>query len=169
MRLGSLRWLRETGVNLEPVAAVLNDYSASGGSIIGVAIETSLRGFFVVKDTLKPRARQVIDLAGPPPSLSVRAVVVADGEILDVVGRADQVELPDERLGEEWLLRVGVGVFPEFAGDRERAASIVVANRVAVFVQLLAGDLLWWRWATVCLALMLFNSTALSARASLPG
>jgi Cu+-exporting ATPase len=61
VKLGSLRWLRESGVDVEKDAALLKSYSEDGGSILGLAIETSLQGFFVVKDTLKPGAQRVVE------------------------------------------------------------------------------------------------------------
>ena len=59
-RLGSLRWLKETGVNLSVGENFINEWSGRGATIVGLAWNESLQGLFAVKDTVKPGAAQVI-------------------------------------------------------------------------------------------------------------
>ena len=59
-RLGSLNWLRETGVNLAAGERFVAEWSAQGATIVGLAVEDSLAGLFAVKDTLKSGAIQVV-------------------------------------------------------------------------------------------------------------
>jgi Cu+-exporting ATPase len=59
-RLGSLRWLRESGVDMSAGGSFINEWSAQGATIVGLASGTSLQGLFAVKDTLKPGAAQVV-------------------------------------------------------------------------------------------------------------
>ena len=59
-RLGSVSWLGESGVDLAPGKAFIADWSSQGATVVGLAVENSLRALFAVKDTLKPGAREVI-------------------------------------------------------------------------------------------------------------
>ena len=59
-QLGSLRWLRESGVDLAPGESFVLEWSAQGATIVGLAVDKSLRGLFAIKDTVKQGAREVI-------------------------------------------------------------------------------------------------------------
>ena len=60
VRLGSLRWLREAGVDLSSGEKFISEWSAQGATVVGVAIDKSLGGLFALKDTVKPGARDVV-------------------------------------------------------------------------------------------------------------
>jgi Cu+-exporting ATPase len=59
-RLGALRWLREARVELEEGKGFIEEWSAQGATIVGLAVEKSLRGLFAVSDRMKPGAREVV-------------------------------------------------------------------------------------------------------------
>jgi len=59
-RLGSLRWLREAGVDLAAGDAFVKEWSAQGATIVGFVIENELRGLFSVQDALKSGAAAVV-------------------------------------------------------------------------------------------------------------
>ncbi len=59
-RLGSLRWLEESGVDLAPGRDFIQEWSAQGGTIVGVAVDGALLGLFAIRDLLKPGAREVV-------------------------------------------------------------------------------------------------------------
>lgn len=59
-RLGALRWLKETGVDLTPGKEFVEEWSARGATIVGVALEKQLLGLFAVKDTVKAGAAEVV-------------------------------------------------------------------------------------------------------------
>jgi len=61
VRLGSLRWLKESGVDLTAGEKFIAGWSQQGATIVGLAVEQSLGGLFAVKDTVKPGARAVIE------------------------------------------------------------------------------------------------------------
>jgi Cu+-exporting ATPase len=63
-RLGSLRWLRESGVQVEPGKQFVEEWSGRGASIVGVALENELLGLFAVADTLKPGTSAVVRQLG---------------------------------------------------------------------------------------------------------
>jgi Cu+-exporting ATPase len=61
VRLGSLRWLRELGVNLTGGEKFTTEWSTQGATIVGLATETELLGLFAVRDTLKPHSASVVE------------------------------------------------------------------------------------------------------------
>jgi Cu+-exporting ATPase len=61
VRLGSLRWLKETGADLAAGEKFIAEWSQQGATIVGLAIEQSLGGLFAVKDTVKPGAHKVVE------------------------------------------------------------------------------------------------------------
>jgi Cu+-exporting ATPase len=58
--LGSLRWLREAGVDTGPGKGFIEEWSAQGATITGLAGSGKLQALFAVKDTLKPGAQAVV-------------------------------------------------------------------------------------------------------------
>jgi Cu+-exporting ATPase len=60
-RLGSLRWLEESGVGLAPGRGFIQEWSAQGATIVGVAANRALLGLFAIRDLLKPGAREVVE------------------------------------------------------------------------------------------------------------
>lgn len=59
-RLGSLRWLRETGVDLSASEKFVQEWAAQGATTVGFALDQGLIGLFAVRDTLKPGAFKVV-------------------------------------------------------------------------------------------------------------
>ena len=60
-QLGSLRWLKETGVDLASGEKFIAEWSGRGATIVGLAVDQSLAGLFAVEDTVKPGARDVVE------------------------------------------------------------------------------------------------------------
>lgn len=60
-RLGSLRWLKQVGVDLEVTAQFVESWSTRGASIVGLTLGPTLLGLFAIKDTVKPGARSVVE------------------------------------------------------------------------------------------------------------
>src|ERR1035438_6177765 len=61
LRLGSLRWLKETGVNLGPGEIFIAEWSQQGATLVGLAEEKSLLALFAVRDAVKTNAANVIE------------------------------------------------------------------------------------------------------------
>ena len=59
-RLGSLRWLKESGVDLAAGEKFITEWSGQGATIVGLALEKNLPGLFAVRDKVKPNAAKVI-------------------------------------------------------------------------------------------------------------
>ncbi|MDB6020164.1 MAG: Cu+-exporting ATPase, partial [Pedosphaera sp.] len=60
VRLGSLRWLKESGVDLMAGMTFEEKWSAQGATLLGVAAGKKLLGVLAVKDTLKPDSAEVV-------------------------------------------------------------------------------------------------------------
>ena len=60
VRLGSLTWLRESDVDLSAGTAFINEWSAQGASLVGLACDGHLAGLFALRDTVKPGAAEVV-------------------------------------------------------------------------------------------------------------
>jgi Cu+-exporting ATPase len=61
LRLGSLAWLREGGVDLADGAAFTARWAAQGATVLGLAEDQRLAGLFALRDKLKPGARAVVE------------------------------------------------------------------------------------------------------------
>jgi Cu+-exporting ATPase len=61
VRLGSLRWLRECGVDLAAGEKFVAEWSQQGATIVGLASEKDLLGLFAVRDAIKTNAKQVVE------------------------------------------------------------------------------------------------------------
>jgi Cu+-exporting ATPase len=60
VRLGSLRWLRDNGIDASPGEQFILEWSAHGATIVGLAVEKSLLALLAVLDVLKPDAAAVV-------------------------------------------------------------------------------------------------------------
>lgn len=61
LRLGSLRWLRESGVDIARGENFITEWSADGATIVGLANGKELAALFAVKDVIKPGSARVVD------------------------------------------------------------------------------------------------------------
>jgi Cu+-exporting ATPase len=61
-RLGSLRWLRESGVDLVTGEKFIAEWSGQGATIVGLASDKALLGLFAVRDAVKTNAAKVVEL-----------------------------------------------------------------------------------------------------------
>jgi P-type Cu+ transporter len=59
-RLGSLTWLRQSGISLSDPAGFLEKWSAQGATILGLALDENLRALIALQDTIKPDAARVV-------------------------------------------------------------------------------------------------------------
>jgi Cu+-exporting ATPase len=61
VQLGSLRWLRDCGVDLAAGEKFIAEWSRQGATIVGLASNRTLLGLFAVRDAVKPNAAKVIE------------------------------------------------------------------------------------------------------------
>lgn len=91
LRLGSLRWLKESGVELEPGSGFVERWTRQGASVVGISCENRLLGLFAVKDVIKPGARSVIEQLHRQ---GLKTYLVTGDNALTAKGIADQVGIP---------------------------------------------------------------------------
>jgi Cu+-exporting ATPase len=60
LRLGSLHWLRECGVDLAAGEKFIAEWSGQGATIVGLASDKMLLGLFAVRDAVKTNAADVV-------------------------------------------------------------------------------------------------------------
>jgi len=60
-RLGSLRWLGESGVDLTAGHAFIAAWSQQGATVVGLAADNTLLGLFAVRDAIKANAKPVVE------------------------------------------------------------------------------------------------------------
>jgi Cu+-exporting ATPase len=60
LRLGSLRWLQESGVDLVAGEKFIAEWSGQGATIVGLAFDKTLLGLFAVRDSVKANAKEVV-------------------------------------------------------------------------------------------------------------
>ncbi len=61
VRLGSLNWLKESGVDLAAGEKFIAEWSGQGATIVGLASDKTLLGLFAVRDAVKANAKQVVE------------------------------------------------------------------------------------------------------------
>jgi Cu+-exporting ATPase len=61
VRLGSLRWLKESGVALAAGEKFITEGSRQGATIVGLASDKILLGLFAVRDSVKPNAARAVE------------------------------------------------------------------------------------------------------------
>ncbi len=94
-RLGSLRWLRESGVSLASGEKFIADWSAQGATVVGLAIENNLAGLFAVRDVLKPGAGEVVTRLQQQ---GLKTFLLTGDNALTAAGIAKQVGIVPENI-----------------------------------------------------------------------
>ena len=60
-RLGSLRWLRESGLAISNDESFVKEWTSQGATIVGLGSDNRLLGLFAIKDTVKPGSAKVVE------------------------------------------------------------------------------------------------------------
>ncbi len=94
-RLGSLRWLKESGANLEAGEKFIAEWSGQGATIVGLASENILLGLFAVRDVLKTNAKQVV---GQLQHQGLKTFLVTGDNALTATSIAKQVGIAAENI-----------------------------------------------------------------------
>ncbi len=121
VRLGSLRWLGEMGVDLQPGAAFAQEWSERGATVIGLAGDKSLLGLFAVEDTLKPGARSVVEQLHQQ---GLRTYLVSGDNRLTAAGIAGQVGIPSQNVFAEVRPEQKAGFVSKLQQEGERVAFV---------------------------------------------
>lgn len=93
LRLGSWSWLESSGVLLPKDDAVLQHAFAQGATIVGLAVGSQLRGWFALRDTLRPHAVELIQgLRQTPGHFQVHILSGDHPAAVEVIARELQVD-----------------------------------------------------------------------------
>jgi P-type Cu+ transporter len=91
LRLGSLTWLREEGVDLVPGEGFIRKWSAHGATLLGVAGDRRLLGVVALRDHVKEHAAEVIESLR---NQGKAAYLVTGDNKITAAAIADQVGIP---------------------------------------------------------------------------
>jgi Cu+-exporting ATPase len=94
-RLGSLAWLKETGVLLTEAEKFVEEWSKAGATIVGVALGQTLLGLFAVRDTLKAGAREIMAQLSRQ---GLKTYLVSGDNALSAAKIANELGLPPENV-----------------------------------------------------------------------
>src|ERR1051325_2154733 len=94
-KLGSLRWLAESGVDLSPGKEFVEEWSAQGATLLAVAVESRLLGLLALQDALKPGAHRVIEQLQRQ---GLRTYLVTGDNPLTAASIARQSGIPSENV-----------------------------------------------------------------------
>jgi Cu+-exporting ATPase len=95
LRLGSLRWLKESGVDLAAGEKFTAEWSGQGATIVGLASDKTLLSLFAVRDTVKPNAAKVVEQLQHQ---GLKAYLVTGDNSLTATSIAKQVGIPAENV-----------------------------------------------------------------------
>jgi Cu+-exporting ATPase len=95
VRLGSLRWLKSSGMNLEAANAFEENWTSRGATILGFAQGTKLVAMFALEDTLKNGAANVVKQLGDE-NLSVYLITGDNARTAENI--AKQTGIPRENV-----------------------------------------------------------------------
>jgi Cu+-exporting ATPase len=95
VRLGSLRWLRESGVDLSAGGSFVQEWSAQGATIVGLALENSLTALFAVRDAVKHGAADVIRQLQ---AQGLKTFLLTGDNALTATSIAKQIGIPTENV-----------------------------------------------------------------------
>ena len=95
LRLGSLRWLRKSGVDLAAGEAFITEWSGQGATIVGLASDKTLLGLFAVRDAVKTNAKQVVEQLQRQ---GLKIYLLTGDNALTAASIAKQVGIPAENV-----------------------------------------------------------------------
>jgi Cu+-exporting ATPase len=97
-RLGSLKWLSESGVEMTRGATFADAATSQGATVLGLALDRSLAGLIALKDAVKPGAAEVV---GQLQSHGLRVYLVTGDNPRTAASIAKQVGIPAEQVSAE--------------------------------------------------------------------
>ena len=95
LRLGSVRWLQEQGVNLVANQSFIQEWSTQGASLVGLAHKSTLLALFALKDALKPGSRKVVSQLQQQ---GLKAYLVTGDNKLTALSIGQQTGIPADRI-----------------------------------------------------------------------
>jgi Cu+-exporting ATPase len=121
VRLGSLRWLKESGVDLAAGEKFIAEWSGQGATIVGLASEKTLLGLFAVRDTVKPNAAKVVEQLRRQ---GLKTFLVTGDNSLTAVSIAKQVGIEDKNVFAEVRPEEKADFVKKLQAQNERVAFV---------------------------------------------
>ena len=121
IRLGSLRWLGEYGIDASSHEPFIAKWTAPGAGIIGLASEKNLLALFAVLDTLKPDAADVVNQLRRQ---GLKIFLVTGDNARTARGIADQAGIAPEDVFAEVRPVQKAGFVKKLQADGERVAFV---------------------------------------------
>ena len=109
LRLGSLRWLSEEGVDVNAGNGFAENWTSQGATIVGLSVDARLHGLLALKDALKPGATAMI---GRLRSAGLKVAMVTGDHRKTAVALGAQAGLKESEIFAE--------VRPEHKADKVR-------------------------------------------------
>ncbi len=121
LRLGSLKWLGESGVDVAAASPFVAIWSAQGGTILGLAAEQRLLGVLALRDGVKPHAAQVVTQL----TRQGKSVYLITGDnALTAAAIAQQAGIPKENVFAEIRPEQKAGIVEQLQQRGERVAFV---------------------------------------------
>jgi Cu+-exporting ATPase len=121
MRLGSLRWLRETGVSIAKDEAFIKEWSGQGATIVGLAGDAGLLALFAIKDTVKPGSAKVVEQLSRQ---GLKTYLITGDNALTAAGIAKQTGIKSENVFAEIRPEQKAELVKKLQGQGERVAFV---------------------------------------------
>jgi Cu+-exporting ATPase len=93
--MGSLRWLRESGMTIASDESFVKQWSAQGATIVGLASDKELLALFAIKDTVKPGSAKVVEQLSRQ---GLKTYLVTGDNALTAAGIAKQTGIRSENV-----------------------------------------------------------------------
>ena len=121
VRLGSLKWLSASGVDLSPGQSFIEEWSSQGASILGLANEDKLAGLVALKDVVKAGANRVIRQLHRQ---GLRIYLVTGDNPLTAASIARQTGIPQENVSAEVRPEEKAGLVRKLQQEGEKVAFV---------------------------------------------
>ncbi|HET7624297.1 MAG TPA: cation-translocating P-type ATPase [Verrucomicrobiae bacterium] len=120
-RLGSLNWLRESGVDLRAGENFVAEWSSHGATIVGLSVEKNLRALFAIKDTVKSGAANVVAQLN---RRGFKTYLLTGDNALTAASIAKQTGIPAENVFAEVRPEQKAEFVKKLQSQRERVAFV---------------------------------------------
>jgi len=121
VRLGSLRWLRESSLAIADDGSFIKEWSSQGATIVGLASDQELLALFAIKDTVKPGSAKVIEQLSRQ---GLKTYLVTGDNVLTAAGIARQTGIAPENVFAEIRPEQKAEFVKKLQGQGERVAFV---------------------------------------------
>ena len=121
IRLGSLGWLQENGIDSTQGEQFIVEWSAHGATIVGLAVENHLLALLAVLDAIKPNAEQVVKQLQRQ---GLKIFLVTGDNSRTAAGVASQVGIPPQNVRAEVRPEQKANFVKNLQAGRKRVAFV---------------------------------------------